>query len=90
MLQKPKRKSTSGWRKMTLEQKVEVLHCLIDKKMSALRVAREFKKSPKTIHMIKHEYCTSVTVTICTLRPEKKMMARLLEDKREEPKIPGL
>jgi hypothetical protein len=75
---------------MTLEQKVEILHCLIDRKMSALSVAKEFKKSPKTIHMIKHEYCTTQIVRICTLKPEKKMMARFLEERREEPKLPGI
>ena len=83
-----KRRIKQGWKMLTLEQKVTILHLLLHKKMNRPEISAIVGCSISTVSQVRRKYCdTKVTVEV-TLKPSKVEMAKLLEARLEEPKLP--
>lgn len=81
------RKMKSGWRKLTLEQKVTILHLLLHKNLTRFEIAEQVGCSTDTVSKVRREYCVTVITKVIILKPEKKQMAKFVKALSDEPPL---
>lgn len=81
------RKKVCGWKKLSLEQKITILHLLLHKNLTRHEIAEQVGCSSDTVSKVRRQYCVTVITKTVTLKPEKKQMAKFVAALSDEPPL---
>ncbi len=83
MLQRKPRKKRLSWKKMSTQDKVEILYLLLYTNLTRKDIVEKTGRSTAAVASTKREYTDTVITKVVTLKPKKSHMAALIKAKLE-------